>query len=1520
MRDSRIGWALVMLPLMLLSGGPAAAGAPGPVPACVWIEAEKPDSANFKYDVWGGPNPQILSDGKWVTGAIGKDRPKDAPKDAAKEDIPKEGLLLKYSFEAPEAGAYEFWARIGYEWVRPALQWRIDGGQWQTIPTDQLTTNLVNVSLWCEVAWAKGGLVELKPGKHELELRYQEPGSNGKFVIGLDCFALVKGEGGFTPEGPLRPGQQYEEQIDKDARGRLFRFDQQLPGGAETRIDLPLNGLWEVARYDDPDMDKDTYEPLKQLPEESKYALRWRGLNVPGDARDRPDLVFGHRLLYRTRVDVPAQLAGRGLHLHFSGTNWIVGVFVNGQYVGGHKGVLVPWDIDITRAIKPGAANTITLSVKSSWYGMDGKPRGRTVNQVRNLPYDGNFMKYGRFVGPIYPSSKGEGDGTKVGIVNPVKLVVTGPAYTSEAFVRTGVAGKRLDADLTVSNPSDKERKLAILCQAVNDKTGQVEKAFGPVELTVPAGKDAAATVGGEWADARLWWPEEGAQLYRLRTTISSEGKPIDVREDVFGFREVSISGKDFLLNGLPWHLWNWVDVERCDNEEQWLRSYHAQNDRYHRIASDHDRLWGYREKALEFHDRHGISGRLSTCIDGMFITHDLRNPLVWENFEEHVRQVVKAYRNHPSVLMWSLENELMFITARLAHGRDYDQLEEKFVRLCKIAKELDPTRASFGDGAGDCGGLTEIDCPHYTWSAGGTFPSEAYAYRLRKAPVDRPRKPADMKELYLWDGNHPLVFGETFYYSGNVGTMAWIGGPEVFRGKSFARKAAGVYCGIATEGARWQGAAGICPWVSRLDNAVKSFEPRAVFVREHNSCFYPGSTLKRTVKVFNDGHLTDPLTLKWRIVLDGKETVSGAKTYQVPPGRDQEDTITAQLPPADQRRDGTLELELYAQDKCIFKDGRPVALLPRPGIVAGLDAPALCVFDPDGSALKWLDQIKQPYTALKDLDLLPSGAKVLLVGRDALTSQNKKTAAQKVREFVLAGKTAIVLEQADPLEGADLPVSDIRAAGQKKDEAPRPEFRAAGGQSGQISFPAALAHPVMKDLRERDFFTWGGGETSFRMSYGSPGSGAISLVQAGDELRLSPMIAIPVGEGSYLLSQMLIAERLGVEPVADRLLQNALSWAAARASAKPGRTVAYLADDKELGPFLTATGLNHEAADSVEAGIGKGADVVVVRATPQAVSWLTGNEQKVREFCQKGGWVMLVNLDAKGLDDFNRLVGFRHRLRPFQLEAVTLAARNDPLLLGLSDREVNMTSDEILFSWSHTYKMSRSVFTSVVDAADVASFAQFASPDLFRIANGLTNDDGWPYIQYFDANEASVELKYDRPETFTGMNIWTNESYFFIKDIELVFDGDAKSAQKFALEATKEKQELKFPPRKASSVTIRIVSHHPGSSKKNLVGIDNVELFRELPKDFDQRVVPLTKTAGLVKYPIGKGGIALNQIDYACKDTPQNVKKKLTIYSNLLRNMGSSFKVVLQPTPTPEPPRPAPTPKTPKTTPTPNK
>jgi len=312
----------------------------------VWIEGEQPSKSNFSLSVWSGKNPEILSGSKWGTFSVNKDQ--------IKKKVPEEGLILSYDFEIDKNGEYEIWARIGFEWVRAPFEWRIDNGEWNKITPDMQTTNVIEVSKWCEVAWLKLQKCKINKGNHTITLRWKEL-NKGRLLLGIDCIAITKEK--FFPDGKLKPDEIYNSEIDKKARENIFKIEFK---NTSERQEFSLNGLWEIARYDDEDMDKNPYQSDKKLPTENEYNLKWRGIEVPSDAWSRPELRFAHRVIYRTKIEIPDEFQNKSFILHFSGTNWIVSVFVNGKFIGWHRSVLVPWDIDISEGIIPGK-NLITL-------------------------------------------------------------------------------------------------------------------------------------------------------------------------------------------------------------------------------------------------------------------------------------------------------------------------------------------------------------------------------------------------------------------------------------------------------------------------------------------------------------------------------------------------------------------------------------------------------------------------------------------------------------------------------------------------------------------------------------------------------------------------------------------------------------------------------------------------------------------------------------------------------------------------------------------------------------------------------------------------------------------------------------------------------------------------------------------------------------------------------------------------------------------------------------------------------
>ena len=112
------------------------------------------------------------------------------------------------------------------------------------------------------------------------------------------------------------------------------------------RIELPLGGLWQVCRFDEQEV-VDRTGPTKTLPDAA--AAYWMSIPVPGNKFEvKPELRFCHRIVYRTRVDVPAALAGRSFFLRFPSLSLIASVHVNGQYCGWTKAPFAAWECDVT--------------------------------------------------------------------------------------------------------------------------------------------------------------------------------------------------------------------------------------------------------------------------------------------------------------------------------------------------------------------------------------------------------------------------------------------------------------------------------------------------------------------------------------------------------------------------------------------------------------------------------------------------------------------------------------------------------------------------------------------------------------------------------------------------------------------------------------------------------------------------------------------------------------------------------------------------------------------------------------------------------------------------------------------------------------------------------------------------------------------------------------------------------------------------------------------------------------------
>ncbi len=1443
----------------------------------VWIECEKPMASNITPKAEGARRTEWLSGNAWLVVNV-----EDAKVEA---EIPKEGATFTYAFSAAKEGKYEVWHRVGFEFVRSLFEWRMDDGAWATITPEVLTTDLLELDVWCEVGWLKMGDQQLSAGEHKLQIRVpirkDDKGKVQRILYASDAICISAGP--FHPHGKLKPGESDLDEADANAAKQAFALPEAKAVGE--RASVALKGLWEICRNDEA-LPKVVDEPINDFPTDP----HWKAIAVPGDKNTlRPDMMMAHRVWYRTKVNVPASAAGRAFFLTFPQNNLNTTVYVNGVYCGFNKFPYVHFDIDVTKAIKPGV-NEVWVGIRDAWYGYATKPGDpMKLRRTFNIPPSFTGNGFQDLAWPVWKA-------WQAGILVTPTLTSVGGIYASDVFVKPSVAKKLLEAEITVENPGTAAVAGTVLCEAVNKKTGMVEKtsekqAFPAVE----AHSRAVVNVSFKWDDAKLWWPDE-PNMYSLRVTVTAD-KSGDVSSTPFGFREWGGEGKNFTLNGVPWHGWN-MGVAGS-TPEQWLADYRKTHQTTMRMsgATQGGNLpfFGMSpDEALDWMDEHGVPVRRCGILDGEAIGYmavendpDLQKLYgtqikmqLLNNWVEQMAAQVKAERNHPSVQIWSIENEWLYINCINLYGGLMDQFEAQAKRCADAVKAVDPTRLTMSDGgSANKDQSMPVHGNHYVADAMTKYP--ALAYEANPTGGGRGR--------WTWDEKRPRYLGEDFFFTGNHPELAAIGGEAALGGKASTLQACGLMLQILQQGYRW---AEYGAWDFYLggndadDSQWKYFQPRVALVREWDWSFESGKPVKRTVGIFNDTHSQDPIVFAWKLVTPSLNGKSETTTYTVAPGGRKQIELTIPMPAVDARTDGQLELSLSVGGVEVFKDTKAVSILPPATKAAGREAlnalndKTLCVCDPSGAVGGFLKSINVAFTSLDDLKTLPEAAKVLIIGRDALDPA--ESTSSRLAAFAAAGRSVIVLEQKNPLKYQGVP-ADMETA----------------TNIGRVGFAEDLDHPAFKGLQQKDFFTWGTDEILYHNAYVKPTRGGKSLLQCDELLQNSALVEVPAGKGLLLLSQLCIGEKLADNVVAQHLLENLIGYGATyKQTFRPA--VAFVKDSPLLAKTIDSIGVQSAKVDDVLAALSTPGAIAIISATPANLKTLADNLPKVQEFTKGGGWIVFNGLTPEGIESYNKIVGFDHMIRPFKRERVIFPPLRSPLTAGITTGDVAMYSSQRIFPWTEGNYVVSDEFNYVIDFDEVAAFGKSSFQAYDNIVNGFVNADGWPLIINFpapaDGGPFNLPITLPKPQTISEITWIQNTNYWPTTKLTLIFDSNKENPVTLTVPPNGDAQTFAInPSRSAKQVTLQLSEYDKIPGKIANLGIDNIYMKAQRPADFYQRVKQLLNVGGMMAYPAGTGrdagGILLCNLNFKeSEEVAINATKKRNIMAALLRNLRAPF------------------------------
>lgn len=1353
---------------------------------------------------------------------------------------------------------------------------------------------------------------------------------------------------------------------------------------------ITLSGTWEICR-DDELLPEPVVQPISRLPNTN----RWSAITVPGDQNTlRPDMQFAHRIWYRTRFEIPQEIENPSAYIEFPQNNLNTTVYLNGELCGFDKNPFAKVQIDISKPLKPGV-NELYVGIRDAWYGFTEKPDDpMKLRKKFNLPKKYFNDGFQDLVYPIWNHPQS-------GILHAPSIhFFEGPVYISDVFVKPSVAKKELAFDIMLKNVSETDQTIELenYCryrQAYWNQQGEEEGAFGTwytsrirdenftgyqylgdddinedissspssdvakkfetKTVTVKANSETVVHLSEKWDEPKLWTPQKPFLYHLYSNVLGKDFRSVKTTE--FGFREWSTDGKNFLLNGKPFH--GWADTFDKPGKIDWLKFYRESNQSMMRFWATSWKGMAPSE-ALKFFDENGVVVRRSGIFDGEAIGYNViendpelraKNKAedpdkeqikmdLFQNWRDQMVAQVKGERNHPSIMLWSIENEILYINCVNLYGGLMDRFEDEIIKTAQAVKEVDPTRTSMVDGGGatkrgnpgsEPGEGLEVHGDHYVFKDFTKYPDRAYE-----------TNPAGggHGNRWFWDEKRPRFIGEDFYVNGiHPSEFAVIGGEEAFSGRTGAKRAVGILYKMLTEGYRWSEYGAWHFWVGqdRASDQYTSNAPIAVFCREYDWTFEAGKEIKRTMRIFNDTQedmkirfVSDWESPSLDIIFPGTRVI--IKDFSIPAGKSETFTLSLQLPRllhqaespgkrlADRiEADWNLTLSVPERNEenwaTVFEDRKRVSLLAnnpklhRAGTSSvstetGKDTDSdsarfsLLLYDPNESVSAHLNKAEIRHKTINSLDDIPkseNGNSILILGKDSLTATDCDSPV--LQAFAAQGGRVIVLEQQFPLRYGGLPC----------------EMELAQNE-GRTAFIENESHPIFKRLKNKDFFTWADGHIVYRNAYKKPVRGARSLLQCDQRLENSAVIEIPVGEGVMILSQLLIGEKLDKSVVARLILGNMIQYA--YEYSRPDVTLVectsdfsndFFTEKLENGDY-SVDAFSETASTPMEAVRARywhvaGSEkrfpaeaVVMIGASENNLRELLDNKDELQEFYNVGGVIILCGLTPEGLETFNKLVGFEHQIRPFVREKVVFSYPRHPLSQGLTLSDISLSSGVRMFDWANDEYVASDTFSYVIDTYDIAPFGKYRNDFEKMMSNGMLSADGWPYIVNLPAPEnppLDFPILFPKEQTIEEL-IWTGNTFYSpVTEISLFFDGLPEDRVTFNVEPNTEPQVLSFdPPIKGKNLTLRLEAWTPVPGKEKTTGLDNIVLKPLRSDEFKKRVKPFFNVGGLVQYDLSEpqngGGIILCNLKLNENEAVAiNGVKKRKIFTELLRNLG---------------------------------
>lgn len=451
---------------------------------------------------------------------------------------------------------------------------------------------------------------------------------------------------------------------------------------SEFRTEVCLNGEWGFSADGSPDAPPAVWGKIR-VPHGPWSESIGGFFNL-----DQKWMANDHDAWYRLKFIIPGEWKDKKIKISFNGVFHYTEVFVNGGYCGNHTGGFENFEIDITDRVNPGRENLMLVYVQDT----------KKTNLGPMGPSGGSSTSGGITSGPNYYMISDLWGANYGGIWQDVFLKAYPKIHIDDVFVITSVKSKEITAKVWIENEDNKIQQVTVSNTVRKD--GKTELELGTSEvITVNPQETKMVEFKKEWSTPEIWGigGEYGKPtLYFLCTKLRIGGEDIDTEFTRFGFREFRIAETQFLLNekeifiqgdhtwylqeghiaqGNKWFVTHLYNIERKANVN--MVRFHRHGDVTPDYYDAADELGMLCEPETSFW---GATPPVDICDNGNF-----DDPVWVKNIENYYIDIARKHRNHPSIAIWSAENESFIKPTEPALNRA--------LQFDKATKQEDPNR-----------------------------------------------------------------------------------------------------------------------------------------------------------------------------------------------------------------------------------------------------------------------------------------------------------------------------------------------------------------------------------------------------------------------------------------------------------------------------------------------------------------------------------------------------------------------------------------------------------------------------------------------------------------------------------------------------------------------------------------------------------------------------------------------------------------------------------------------------------